>query len=49
MGSTTAAFYPPSMTTTQRDALTVSAGAMIYNTTTSGHQGYNGSTWNDFY
>jgi hypothetical protein len=41
---------PPILTTTQRNALTgVVAGAMIYNSTTNKHQGYNGSTWNDFY
>ncbi len=43
--STTAAFRPPSMTTAQRDALTASAGMMIYNTTTNTMQFYNGSAW----
>lgn len=47
--STTGAFLPPRMTSTQRDALTAVAGFEIYNTTTNKHQGYNGSTWNDFY
>ena len=36
-----------SYTTTQRDALTSAAGDMIYNTTTSKVQFYNGSAWND--
>jgi hypothetical protein len=48
--STTQGFLPPRMTTTQRDAITSpAAGLIIYNTTTSKHQGYNGTTWNDFY
>ena len=34
-------------TTTERDALTSSAGDMIYNTTDSKVQFYNGSSWND--
>jgi hypothetical protein len=36
-----------SYTTTQRDALTSAAGDMIYNSTTSKVQFYNGSSWND--
>ena len=36
-----------SSTTTQRDALTSAAGDMIYNTTDSKVQFYNGSSWND--
>jgi hypothetical protein len=36
-----------SYTTTQRDALTSSAGDMIYNTTDSKAQFYNGSSWSD--
>ena len=36
-----------SYTTTQRDALTSAAGDMIYNTTDSKVQFYNGSNWND--
>ena len=48
--STTAGFLPPRMTTTQRDAIsTPAAGLIIFNTTTSKHQGYDGSVWNDFY
>ena len=34
-------------TTTERDALTSSAGDIIYNTTDSKVQFYNGSAWND--
>ena len=34
-----------SYTTTQRDALTSSAGDVIYNTTDSQVQFYNGSSW----
>ena len=34
-------------TTTQRDALTSAAGDMIYNTTDSKIQVYNGSSWSD--
>ena len=36
-----------SYTTTQRDALTSSAGDIIYNTTDSKAQFYNGSSWSD--
>ena len=36
-----------SYTTTQRDALTSAAGDVIYNTTDSKVQFYNGSAWND--
>ena len=36
-----------SYTTTQRDALTSAAGDIIYNTTDSKVQFYNGSGWND--
>jgi hypothetical protein len=36
-----------SYTTTQRDALTSVAGDMIYNTTDSKVQVYDGSDWND--
>ena len=45
-------FYPPVLTTAQRNAITpswVTAGAIIYNSDVSKHQGYNGSTWNDFW
>lgn len=44
--STTKAFIPPRMTTTQRDAIgTPSAGMVIYNTTTGVLNFYNGSAW----
>jgi hypothetical protein len=36
-----------SYTTTQRDALTSAAGDVIYNSTDSKVQFYNGSSWND--
>ena len=36
-----------SYTTTQRDALTSAAGDVIYNTTDSKVQFYNGSSWAD--
>jgi len=36
-----------SYTTTQRNALTSAAGDMIYNTTDSKVQFYNGSFWSD--
>ena len=36
-----------SYTTTQRNALTSAAGDLIYNTTDSKVQFYNGSSWND--
>ena len=45
-------FYPPVLTTTQRNAITpaaVAAGAIIFNSSTGKHQGYDGSSWNDFY
>ena len=44
--STTKGFLPPRMTTIQRDAITsVPAGLVIYNTTTSNLNTYNGSVW----
>tara|TARA_Y100000768_G_C23671620_1_gene538002 strand:+ start:303 stop:494 length:192 start_codon:yes stop_codon:yes gene_type:complete len=36
-----------SYTTTQRNALTSAAGDIIYNSTDSKVQFYNGSSWND--
>ena len=36
-----------SYTTTERNSLTSAAGDMIYNSTTSKVQFYNGSSWND--
>ncbi len=47
--STTGSFTPNVLTTTERNALTATAGMMIYNSTTNKHQGYDGSAWNDFY
>ena len=44
-------FYPPSLTTTQRNAITptyVTNGAIIYNSSTSKFQGYVGTGWTDF-
>ena len=41
---TTGAFYPPVLTTTQRDALTVTEGAMIFNTTSKKMEFYDGTT-----
>ena len=50
VNSRVSGFMPPRMTTTERDLIaTPSAGLIIYNETTSKHQGYNGSIWNDFY
>ena len=31
------------------DISLLTGGLLVYNTTTNKHQGYNGSTWNDFY
>jgi len=47
--TTTGAFTPPILTTTERNALTPTAGMMIFNSTDSKHQGYDGSTWNNLY
>jgi hypothetical protein len=49
LNGTAGAFLPPRLTTGQRDLLTAAAGMIIYNTTTNKHQGYDGTTWNDFY
>lgn len=49
MPTTTGAFSPPILTTTERNALTPTAGMMIYNSTDSKHQGYDGTSWNNFY
>lgn len=46
------AFYPPVLTTAERNAITpasVAAGAIIFNSSTGKHQGYDGSSWNDFW
>jgi hypothetical protein len=37
------------LTTTERNALTPSAGEIIFNTTTSKGQMYDGSAWNDLW
>lgn len=49
MPTTTGAFSPPILTTTQRNALTPTAGMMIYNSTDNKHQGYDGTSWNNLY
>ena len=40
---------PPVVTTTTRDGFTTTTGAIIYNSTTNKHQGYDGTQWNDLY
>ena len=44
--STVLPFYPPVMTTTQRDAMTVTQGAMIFNSTSKKMEFYDGTSWN---
>ncbi len=41
-------FLPPRMTETQRDAITPTAGLMVYNTTTNKPNYYNGSVWMNY-
>ena len=41
--STTAPFYPPVVTTAQRNAMTVTVGAMVYNSTTNKLNYYDGA------
>lgn len=43
----TGVLYPPRYTETERDALTVTAGAVVYNTTDSKLNVYNGSAWEE--
>lgn len=44
--STTKAFYPPRMTTTQRLAITgMNEGAIVYDLTLHGFYGWNGTSW----
>lgn len=43
--STTAAFIPTRMTTTQRDALTAVTGMVVYNTTTNKLNFYAAAAW----
>jgi len=40
---------PPKVSNAERVGLTTVSGAIIYNTDTNKHQGYDGTTWNDFY
>jgi hypothetical protein len=50
MTSTTKGFLPPRMTTTQRELISSPpAGLIIFNQTTSKHEGYTGTTWSAFY
>ncbi len=43
--STTEAFYPPVVTTAQRDEMSVTQGAMVFNSSDGKLQVYNGSSW----
>jgi hypothetical protein len=43
--STTGAFIPPRMTTTQRNALTPTNGMMLYNSTLNRLEGYQNGSW----
>jgi len=47
--STTGSFTPNVLTTTERNALTATAGMLVYNSTTNKHQGYDGAIWNDLF
>lgn len=49
INSTTGAFIPPRMTTTQRDALTATNGMVIYNSTTDKLQVRAAGTWTDLH
>jgi len=46
--STTKGFLPPRMTETERDAITATAGLMIYNTTSYKPNYFNGTEWLNF-
>jgi hypothetical protein len=49
-GITNTAFFVPVVTTSERNALVLlTSGAIIFNSSTGKHQGWNGSTWNNFY
>ena len=43
--STAAPFYPPVVTESQRDLMTVTKGAMVFNSTTNKLNVHNGSSW----
>lgn len=43
----TGALYPPRVTATERDALTVTKGAVVTNLTTGKLNFYNGSSWEE--
>ena len=43
--STALPFYPPVMSTTQRDAMSVTQGAMIFNTNSKKMEFYDGTSW----
>ena len=43
--TTTIPFYPPVVTTAQRNAMTVTKGAMVFNSTTNKLNVYSGSAW----
>ena len=48
--STDKFFIVPRMTTAQRDGVaSTTAGAIVFNTTVGKHQGWDGSSWNNFY
>lgn len=49
IGSVYQFMLPPKVSTAGRSGLSTVAGAIIYNTTTNRHQGYNGSAWFDLY
>jgi hypothetical protein len=46
---TNGAVLLPRLTTAQRDALTPTAGMILFNTSTSKFQGYDGTTWQDLH
>jgi hypothetical protein len=47
LGNVRTAFYPPILNATERTGIStyVYSGAIIYNSTTGNHQGYDGSSW----
>ena len=48
VSSTTGAFLPPVLTTSQRNALTPKDGYFIFNSTTETHQGFANTAWVDY-